>query len=141
VAGSAAPDGHRPLTQAQRDRVVRWAGGVPLFLVGLARAAVEDVGDGVPWHVRLAVDRELASLPRPVLTVLGRIAMIATTVAVERLVADDMPTEQLLDYLDIALRVGILDETRRGFRFRYPLVREVLSERLGPGRRRLWRNR
>jgi hypothetical protein len=125
--------------------VVRRAAGVPLFLVELTRAARDDTGDSggageeVPWHLRLAVGQELAALPRPVFVLLRRMALIATTVAVERLMADDVSTDQLLEYLDVALRFGILDETRRGFRFRYPLVREVLSGGLGPGRRRLWR--
>jgi transcriptional regulator with XRE-family HTH domain len=126
-------------TEAQRARVVRRAGGVPLFLVELARAGAGDTtADGnVPWHVRLAVGQELTALPRPVVTMLRRMALLATTVGVERLVADDMPAGQVLDCLDVALRFGILDETRRGFRFRYPLVREVLSDGIGPGRRRL----
>jgi transcriptional regulator with XRE-family HTH domain len=129
-----------PLTPAQRARVIRRSAGVPLFLVELARAARDSVEEDVPWHLRLAVGQELAALPRPVLTLLRRMALIATTVAVERLVADDLSSDQLLEYLDVALRFGILIETRRGFRFRYPLVREVLSNGLGPVRRRLWRS-
>jgi transcriptional regulator with XRE-family HTH domain len=126
-------------TEQQRARVVRRAGGVPLFLVELSRAgAGHSAPDGdVPWHLRLTIGQELAALPRPVVTMLRRMALLAATVPVERLVADDMSPGQVLDCLDVALRFGILHETRRGFRFRYPLVREVLSDRLGPGRRRL----
>jgi transcriptional regulator with XRE-family HTH domain len=135
VAGTA------PLTPARRAKVIRRSAGVPLFLVELTRAARDSAEEEeVPWHLRLAVGQELAALPRPVLTLLRRMALIATTVAVDRLVADDLSTDQLLEYLDVALRFGILDETRRGFRFRYPLVREVLSSGLGPERRRLWRS-
>jgi transcriptional regulator with XRE-family HTH domain len=134
----AAIAGNTPLGATRQARVVRRAGGVPLFLVELTRAAVEDEPDDLPWHLRLAVGRELAALPRPVFALLQRMALIATTVAVERLVADDLSTDQLLEYLGVALRFGILDETRRGFRFRYPLVREILSAGFGPGMRRLW---
>jgi transcriptional regulator with XRE-family HTH domain len=133
-----ATAGDTPLGAGRQARVVRRAAGVPLFLVELTRAAGEDETEDVPWHLRLAVGRELAALPRPVFALLQRMALIATTVAVERLVADDIPTDQLLEYLDVAMRFGILDETRRGFRFRYPLVREILAAGLGPGRRRLW---
>jgi transcriptional regulator with XRE-family HTH domain len=136
----AAPVGSARLSTEQRVRVVRRAAGVPLYLVELTRAAVSDGGDEVPWHLRLAVGQQLAALPRPVVTLLRRMALLATTVAVERLIAEDTPTDQLLEYLQVALNFGILDETRRGFRFRSPLVREVLSGGVGPGQRRLWRS-
>jgi transcriptional regulator with XRE-family HTH domain len=135
----SATAGATPLPPARHARVIRRSAGVPLFLVELTRAARDSVEEDLPWHLRLAVGQELAVLPRPVFTLLRRMALIATTVAVERLVADDLSTDQLLEYLDVALRFGILDETRRGFRFRYPLVREVLSSGLGPMRRWLWR--
>jgi hypothetical protein len=60
-------------------------------------------------------------------------------VPVDRLARPDAPVEPMLDLLDVARRYRIVDETRAGFRFRYPLVREVLAIGLGPARRRLWR--
>jgi transcriptional regulator with XRE-family HTH domain len=137
--GAGTVPGPANLDPATRARIVRRAAGVPLYLVELTRSAVEDGGEEVPWHLRLAVGQELAALPRPVFALLRRMALTATTVAVERLVADDLESDQLLEYLEVALRFGILDQTRRGFRFRYPLVREVLSSGLGPARRRLRR--
>jgi hypothetical protein len=136
----SATAGADVLPPARRARVIRRSAGVPLFLVELTRAARDSLEEDVPWHLRLAVGQELAALPRPVFTLLRRMALITTTVAVERLVADDLSTDQLLEYLDVALKFGILDETRRGFRFRYPLVQEVLSSGLGPMRRWLWRS-
>ena len=136
---AALVDATGAVSPADRAMVVRRASGVPLFLVGLTRAAADRTGEKVPWHLRLAVGQELAALPEPVIGLLTRMALIATTVAVERLAADDLPAEQVLDCLGVALQVGILDETRRGFRFRYPLVREVLCDGIGPARRRLWR--
>ena len=133
-------DGNGRLARTVASVFLMRSAGVPLFLVELARGARDSVEEDVPWHLRLAVGQELAALPRPVLTLLRRMALIATTVAVERLIADDLSSDQLLEYLDVALRFGILVETRRGFRFRYPLVREVLSNGLGPVRRRLWRS-
>jgi hypothetical protein len=137
---AALVDATAAISPAVRASVVRRAAGVPLFLVGLARAAGDRTGGKVPWHLRLAVRRELAALPGPVLGLLTGMALVATTVPAERLVTDDLPADRLLEYLDMAVQVGILDETRRGFRFRYPLVREVICEGIGPARRTLWRS-
>ena len=152
VSSAAAP---AVLSAAQRGRIVRRAGGLPLFLVELARAgaaagstgaAAGSTGDvdgaarlPVPWHLRLAVVHQLAALPEPVIRTLGRLAVLGGTVPVDRLVRPDMPVELVLDQLDVARRYRILDETRAGFRFRYPLMREVLAGGVGPNRRRLWR--
>jgi transcriptional regulator with XRE-family HTH domain len=134
VASSAAP---APLAPAQRARIVRRAGGLPLFLVELARHRTEP--DEVPWHLRLAVVHQLAALPEPVVGLLGRLAAIGGTVPLDRLVRPETPVELVLDQLDVARRYRIVDETRAGFRFRYPLVREVLAGGMGPARRRLLR--
>jgi transcriptional regulator with XRE-family HTH domain len=134
VCAAAAQVG---LPAAQRARIVRRCGGLPLFLVELAR---HGTGDQVPWHLRLAVLHQLAPLPEPVLRLLGRVAAIGGTVPVDRLLRPDAPVELVLDQLDVACRYQILDETRAGFRFRYSLVREVLAAGLGPARRRLWRS-
>ena len=140
VASAAAPT---VLSAAQRGRIVRRAGGLPLFLTELARAGAADA-DGaarqpVPWHLRLAVVHQLAALPEPVIRTLGRLAVLGGTVSVDRLVRPEMPVELVLDQLDVARRYRIVDETRAGFRFRYPLMREVLAGGVGPNRRRLWR--
>ena len=134
VVASAAPAGLPP---AERARIVRRAGGLPLFLVELARHGAE--GESVPWHLRLAVVHQLAALPEHVVQLLGRLAALGGTVPVDRLVRPDLPVELVLDQLDVARRYRILDETRVGFRFRYPLVREVLAGGLGLARRRLLR--
>ncbi len=121
---------------AQRSRIVRRSVRLQLIIVDLAR---HGTGDQVPWHLRLAVLHQLAPLPEPVLRLLGRVAAIGGTVPVDRLLRPDAPVELVLDQLDVARRYRVLDETRAGFRFRYPLVREVLAGGLGPARRRLWR--
>jgi transcriptional regulator with XRE-family HTH domain len=134
VAAAAVPAGLPP---TERARIVRRAGGLPLFLVELARHGAE--GESVPWHLRLAVVHQLAALPEPVVRLLGRLAALGGTVPVDRLVRPDLPVELVLDQLDVARRYRIVDETRVGFRFRYPLVREVLAGGLGLARRRLLR--
>jgi transcriptional regulator with XRE-family HTH domain len=123
----------------QRARILRRAGGLPLFLVELARAALAPSGDDLPWHLQVAVGHQLAALPDPAVRVLRQLALAGTTVAVERLVSAVQPVDDVLECLDTAARYGIVDETRDGFRFRYPLVREVLRAGLGLTYRRMWR--
>ena len=122
--------------------VVRRAGGLPLFVVELARAAAAGSWQAsvpVPGHLRLAVHQQIVELPDPAPTLLRRLAVSAVTVPVERLVTEPTSVEHALDALEAAVCRGVLDETRRGFRFRYPLVREIVADGLGPARRRLWR--
>jgi transcriptional regulator with XRE-family HTH domain len=120
-----------PLSEARRGAVLRRSGGLPLYLVELARA--ENGGDGeIPWHLRIAVGQQLASLPDPVVRLLRVLALGGGTS-----LGPLGPAE--LEGLDLACRRGLLVESRQGLRFRYPLVREVLATSLGPTRRRLWR--
>ncbi len=133
-----------PLADASRARILRRAGGLPLFLVELTRAAaavpagLPGARADLPWHLRLAVVQQLAALPEPVGRLLRRAALAGPTVTAERLAGPHGSAEETLDLLDAARRYRVLDETRHGFRFRYPLVREVLVAGLGPNRRRLW---
>jgi transcriptional regulator with XRE-family HTH domain len=94
----------------------------------------------LPWHLRLAVVHQLAALPDQVVLLLRRMAVAGPTVPLAALVTDERDVELVLDRLDVARRYRILDETRHGFRFRYPIVREILASGLGPNRRRLWRS-
>jgi transcriptional regulator with XRE-family HTH domain len=144
LVGAVAGD--KPLPEAARSRITRLSGGLPLFLVELTRAAVDEpagaevAAEGVPWHLRLAVVHQLAALPEQVTLLLRRMAVAGPAVPLAQLVTGEHDVELVLDRLDVARRYRILDETRNGFRFRYPLVREVLAGGLGPNRRRLWRS-
>jgi transcriptional regulator with XRE-family HTH domain len=122
-----------PLAEARRGAVLRRSGGLPLYLVELARAEAGGTGAGeIPWHLRIAVGQQLASLPDPVVRLLRVLALGGGTS-----LGPLGPAE--LEGLDLACRRGLLVESRQGLRFRYPLVREVLATSLGPTRRRLWR--
>jgi transcriptional regulator with XRE-family HTH domain len=133
--------GHRtlqPLTDEEaldlvgRRDVVRRAGGLPLFLTAL-------VGEEtVPDQLRVVIRQQLADLPDDTRALLQRLATGPVVVPIERLVPDG-DTAPVLAALEPALRRRILDDTALGFKFRYPLFREVLVEDLGPTRRRLLR--
>lgn len=138
--------GHRtlaPLTEAEallmigRRDVVRRAGGLPLFLIELAAAGAAE--DSIPEHLREAVRQQLADLPDDTQALLQRIATGPAVAPIERLVHNSEPA-QVLAALEPALRRRVLDDTALGFRFRYPLFREVLVADIGPTRRRLLRH-
>jgi transcriptional regulator with XRE-family HTH domain len=123
------------LPGASRAAVLRRAGGLPLYLVELARAQAEagpGVGD-IPWHLRIAVGAQLSGLPDTVVRLLTALAIGGPAASLGPLGASELAG------IDVACRRGLLVESRQGLRFRYPLVREVLSTGLGPTRRRLWR--
>jgi transcriptional regulator with XRE-family HTH domain len=134
--------GHRtlqPLTEEEslslvgRRDVVRRAGGLPLFLTAL-------IGEeSVPDQLQIVVRQQLADLPDDTRALLQRIATGPAVMTIERLVPDG-DTAPVLAALEPALRRHILDDTALGFKFRYPLFREVLIEDLGPTRRRLLRH-
>jgi transcriptional regulator with XRE-family HTH domain len=130
VASAADPV---TLPRSTRNSVVRRAGGLPLHLVELSRAAANGGVGEIPWHLRIAIGQQLTSLPESVLRLLRVLAVAGPGVSLGALSATE------LEGLDLACRRGILTETRQGLRFRYPLVREVLATSLGPTRRRLWR--
>jgi transcriptional regulator with XRE-family HTH domain len=124
--------GTATLPESSRTAVVRRSGGLPLYLVELARAAATG-GEEIPWHLRIAVGQQLATLPDAVVRLLKVLSNAGPGASFGTLSAVD------LEELDLACRRGILVESRQGLRFRYPLVREILATSLGPTRRRLWR--
>jgi len=124
-----AAAGDAEVGPAARRAILRRSAGLPLFVVELTRAGL------IPSHLVVAVCQQVADLPEPVADALRRLAVAGPLVPIEALACT--PNEQLLDALDVAVRHRILEETVRGFRFRYPLMREVLLQSLGPTRRRL----
>jgi hypothetical protein len=107
------------------------AGGLPLFL---AEIAAHPPDGGIPEHLRDVVRQQLADLPDDTRDLLRRLA----TGPAGRLV-DDLGAHRVLAALEPAVQRRIVDDTATGFRFRYPLFREVLMADLGPTRRRLLR--
>src|SRR5262249_56919385 len=82
--------------------------------------------DGIRvWSVTGVQPCALPILPEPVGRLLRRAALAGPTVTAERLAGPDGSAEETLDLLDAARRYRVLDGTRHGFRFRYPLVREI----------------
>jgi transcriptional regulator with XRE-family HTH domain len=156
--------GGQSLDPVQRGRITRRAGGLPLFLVELTRAALDRsangrsalgrAGDGIPANLRMAVAQQVAVLPAPALALLRRMSAIGTVVALDtlldtlvamntlsahdRLAERRAPIDRVVDALETCRRHGLLDETRHGYRFRYPLIHELLALGLGRNERRLW---
>jgi transcriptional regulator with XRE-family HTH domain len=124
------------LTLVGRRDIVRRAGGLPLFLSELA----DSPADGIPDHLRIVVRQQLADLPDDTRALLQRIATGPVIAPIERLGNGDDDAQRVLATLEPAIRRHILDDTALGFRFRYPLFRDVLAADIGPTRRRLLRH-
>lgn len=132
VAGAGVLDGDR------RSRILRRAGGLPLFLIELTQAALVAAGEEVPTNLRLAVAQQVAALPEPALSLLRRMATLGAAVPVEDLTGTGESLDTVVAALETSRRYGILDETATGYRFRFPLIQELLMLGVGRNQRRLW---
>ncbi|WP_410598050.1 ATP-binding protein [Amycolatopsis sp. lyj-23] len=127
-----------------RDRVLRLAGGLPLFLVQLGHAlgGGHDAAGELPWGLAHAVRRQLGSLPPPTVDVLTVLAVgqhrlsVAVLAAAAGLDPDDVP-----DVLAPAHAVRLLDENADGVRLTHELVAEVINAGLQPSRRHVLHRR
>jgi hypothetical protein len=134
-----------PVRPSVRADILHRAGGLPLYLIELTRAATAPrtvtetaPAHGVPWPLRMAVSQQLSGLPEPVVAVLRRLATLGPSCEPERLTTGADGVERVLDLLDVAREYRIVRESEGGFRFRYPVVGEVLAMGVGPARRRVW---
>lgn len=116
-------------------------GGNPLFVRELARLIAAEGPDAVwasvPVGVRDVLRRRLARLPGPTVTALRTAAVLGRDIDVD-LLAELGPSdpEQLLDALEPAVLLGLLDEPEPGrLRFAHGLVRDTLYEDLSKLRR------
>ncbi|HVA91913.1 MAG TPA: AAA family ATPase [Chloroflexota bacterium] len=125
---------------ARHARLLRRAGGVPFFLVSCVqaiRAGEDQDGEAIPWDVAQTVRQRMTALPEGAQEML-RAAAVVGRVAERRVLAamTQRTGEQLLDALDGACRVGLLDEEdHTSYRFVHDMVREVVYGDLGAGRR------
>lgn len=144
-------------TRELLDQIYELSRGNPMFareLLAEARAQGERddrhsgarrpalLADRVPGRVRALTETRLASLDSTVQRILLLASAAGTT---EVSFADlrggaaalDPPIGDgaLLDALDCALEIRLLEERRNGYAFRHPLVRSALYERLSRDRR------
>lgn len=127
-----------------RERVLRLAGGLPLFLVQLGHA-LGGAGDALPelpWGLTHAVRQQIGALPTTTVEVLTLLA-----VSQRRLDADALATaagldpDDLPDMLAPAHAAWLLDETADGVRLTHELVAEVINADLNPSHRHLLHRR
>lgn len=139
------------------DRIYELSRGNPLFVRELvtevrAQGQLRDrstgvrgaalVGEPVPGRIRELAEVQLRSLDSTAQRILILVAAAsATEVSFAELrsvaMALDPPVGDwaLLDALDRAVETGLLEERKRGFAFRHPLVRSALYGRLSRHRR------
>ena len=135
-----APEGHA----AEREQVLRRAGGVPFFVLSLAqglRADESSNGDratgGLPWDVAQGIRQRVAVLPEGARAVLGAAVVVGRVIPYALLVeVAAQPEEQVLDALEAAGQARLLvEESADSYRFAHDLIRELVEADLGPGRR------
>lgn len=138
------------------DRLVQRTGGVPFFVLscagGLARRARLDAPETpgaadreteIPWDVAQSVRQRVAMLSEETRVILGAAAVIGRSVPVDILTAVvTRPAEQVLDALDAACGVRLLDDDgAAGFRFSHDVIREVIEADVRSARRALHHQR
>ncbi|GAB3885899.1 hypothetical protein GCM10029964_049310 [Kibdelosporangium lantanae] len=121
-----------------RNRVLRLAGGLPLFLVQLGRALADSDGvlDDLPWGLTHAVRQQLGALPQSTVDVLTVLAVGQRRLDVDALaVAAGHDPDDLPDLLAPAHAARLLDETADGVRLTHDLLAEVINSDLTPSHR------
>jgi hypothetical protein len=78
------------------------------------------------------------TLPPYAFALIRRLAAFGAVVTPERLAECGEPIKRVVDALATTRRHGLLAETRHPYRFRYPLIHELLVLSLGRSERRLW---
>jgi DNA-binding SARP family transcriptional activator len=131
-------------------QIYDWSRGNPLFVEELVHQLRENAPgwDGwgesarVPARVRTLTAMRLARMDETLRRVLGLAAAThAAEISLSKLrtgaAALDPPISDaaLLDVLDRALQIGLLEERTRGYAFRHPLIRAALYEGLARHRR------
>jgi tetratricopeptide (TPR) repeat protein/transcriptional regulator with XRE-family HTH domain len=130
------------------ERVLRWAGGVPFYLVSCARAVRAGALKGgstpaVPWDVAETIRQRVVVLPAGAKELLSAAAVIGGTMAGTLLAAVAEQTEEkALDSLRATCEARLLvDEGEDAYRFAHDLVREMVEADLGAARRKLLHRR
>lgn len=114
------------------QRISALSEGTPFAVVELARRAAEAPGEVGPLMTVLT-----ERMPRPLLEVLTRVAVVGTAFDTDEFVAlSGLAEADAYDRLDEALAAGTLRRDAAGYRFRHPLLREALLEGLPEHRRR-----
>jgi DNA-binding SARP family transcriptional activator/tetratricopeptide (TPR) repeat protein len=110
------------LTDDAVTHVWRVSAGVPFTALELARAAdPERPGDVLP------------PLPDPVRRTFERVALLGTAFTIDELLAvGEGPEEEVYAQLEAGLGALLVEPADPGFRFRHPLIREVLVDRMAP---------
>ena len=124
--------------------VAEVTGGNPFFVLQYARqlagvpdlAHVDPTGLPVPDGIRDVLRQRIQRLPEPVVRTLAAAAVLGRSIDPD-LVAElaDVPVEECLDQLDLAMASGLVDDQDAGYVFVHALARESLYVEISAARR------
>ncbi|HEX6871502.1 MAG TPA: BREX system ATP-binding domain-containing protein [Micromonosporaceae bacterium] len=122
---------YRPeLSQEEATNIYALSGGLPFAVVEAARASSVDVATAPGAAVLGLLDPQVRG-------VLEHVAITGMSFDTDEFVALSGSTEDdAYDCLDAALAALVIERTMGGYRFRHPLIREALLERVPPHRQR-----
>jgi tetratricopeptide (TPR) repeat protein/transcriptional regulator with XRE-family HTH domain len=120
--------------------VLMRAGGNPLFVVSCAQAlqqrATATDEHAIPWDVAQGIRLRVEALPSAAREMLGVAALIGRTVPPALLTRVTGQQESAVcDALDAAHRARLVIEVEAGYQFAHDLIREVVEDGVGRGRR------
>jgi tetratricopeptide (TPR) repeat protein len=125
-----------------RAQVAQRTGGVPFFVLSCAQVLRLEGGiwqgaEAVPWTVAQSVRQRVAALAPPAQGVLEVAAVLGREVQPALLAAVAAQAEDaVIETLEAAHRLRLLDERKGAYWFAHDLVREVVEADVGPARRR-----
>src|SRR5579884_93588 len=116
-------------------RVLERADGTPFFLVSYAQSLTSGGAETVPWDLAASIRQRIA-LAGEAAEVLGIGALVGRRVPRSLLLAVAREPEEMLAGLEVACRARLLlEEGPDAYVFAHDVIREVIEEDLGAGRR------
>ncbi len=124
--------------------VAEVTGGNPFFVLQYARqlagvpdlAHVEPTSLPVPDGIRDVLRQRIQRLPEPVVRTLTSAAVLGRSIDPDLVaVLVDMPVDECLDHLDLAMTSGLVEDQEAGYVFVHALARETLYAELSAARR------
>jgi tetratricopeptide (TPR) repeat protein len=136
----ADPDGN-PLDPSLADRILRVAGGNPLFVLAY-RDAIGSDQEELPPGLKEVVEARVDGLADPAQQIMAAAAVVGSEVDPEMLrEVAGRSEEEVVSAIEAMVQRRLLRETGTGLMFTHEVIRRAVYERLAAVRRRLLHSR